>query len=183
MLYIVGRITGSTVVDNVAVSSVSADHSDAILLVLNALDGQTQWAATISGDTDAMSSVLRVNAGSIYVDCYGGCHQVKTTSSQSAVNFDGLYDGGIAKISTDGTPMWTADVDLRDVGRHAGIAVTNDAVYVQYMAWGSETYGDATFTDWGNGGIFIAKLDAETGAGQWVLQSGGSSQKGLAEQS
>lgn len=167
-LYVVGRIAGSTLVDGAALSSDSPKYSDAILLVLSALDGQTQWVATISGDKDAISSVLRVQAGSIYMDCHGGCRQVRTTVSQSVVPFDGLYDGGVAKLSTDGMPVWTADVDLRDTGRHAGIAVTADPVYVQYMAWESETYGDATFTDRGNGGIFIAKLNADTGVGLWV---------------
>lgn len=175
MIYTVGHITGTATVDDLTVSSTTTDHSDALLIVLNADDGKAVWAATISGQAAALSSVVNIVGNSIYIDCFGSCHQLRTTASRETITFEALYNGGIAKIEMDGTPVWTADVDLTDSGRNAGIAATADAVYVQYMAWGSATYGDLTFTDWGNGGIFIGKLDAETGAAEWLLQSGGPS--------
>lgn len=175
MIYTVGHITGTATIDDLTVSSATTDYSDALLIALNAADGKAVWVATISGQAAALSSVAKIVGNSIYMDCYGSCHQLRTTASHITLTFEALYSGGIAKIGMDGTPMWAADVDLTDTGRNAGIAATADAVYVQYMAWGSGTYGDLTLTDWGSGGIFIGKLNAETGAAEWLLQSGGPS--------
>ena len=36
-----------------------------------------------------------------------------------------------------------------------------------------QSFGDATFTDWGAGDNYLMKLDKESGAGVWVLQYGG----------
>ena len=41
------------------------------------------------------------------------------------------------------------------------------------QAWGSQTYGDMTLAAWGSFDHYIAKIDASSGAGEWVLQTGG----------
>lgn len=101
------------------------------------------------------------------------------TASNTIASFHGTYDGGVAEIDIDGTPVWAADVaGLSDVG----MAVTDDAVYVAFYSTPiTQTYGDVTFSSWG--GCFpgdestcdylMAKIDAVTGADKWVLQSGG----------
>lgn len=35
------------------------------------------------------------------------------------------------------------------------------------------TFGNTTFTDWGSGDVYVAKINAATGAVEWVLQTRG----------
>ena len=192
--YVTGSIKGGATIGDVTISSSGDDDSDAVMLVLDADDGTPLWAATVTGDGDATSNFLTVKGDAVYVGCVGvGCVLVSSTMSDATVAFQGGLlppggagvfggpsGGGVVKMNaSSGEPLWTADLPLEFV---AGVAATDTAVYVDFRSvWVStgeaavdQTFGDATFRSWGDRDTFVAKVDAMTGAGQWVLQVGGS---------
>lgn len=123
--------------------------------------------------------------------CVGQCGLVETTASTKAIAFDtslvfptdfpfafaSAFGGGVAKISLTGEPLWTADLPLDLL---AGIAATEDAVYVDFLSTsipagegGTQSFGDESFELWGDRDHFVAKIDSATGKGQWILHLGG----------
>ena len=132
--------------------------TDAVVLAMNLTAGTMVWNATVTG---GMSAFVDVDSSGVYLTCTGSCLDVKGWP------FGGLYGGGVAKIGLDGTPIWTADVPGA-----TGMVATADSVYVAYVA-ADLTFGPASFEAWGGKDTYIAKLNANTGKGAWVLQAGG----------
>mmetsp|Transcript_25714 Transcript_25714/g.83349 ORF Transcript_25714/g.83349 Transcript_25714/m.83349 type:complete len:1153 (+) Transcript_25714:65-3523(+) len=171
-VYVVGSIQGAVTVDGIVdVASKVDDVADALLLVFDVDDGSVAWAATASGDGESASSTLvEILGDAIYMNCVGTCLELTSTAATATVTNDGLLDGsGVFKLSKEGgVPLWGADTSYS-----LGLAVTADAVYVNYHATGEQTYGDTTFEAWGSWDHYVVKIDAETGAGEWVIQTGG----------
>lgn len=169
-LYMPGTMLGTVSRDGVTISSSSAEYTDALLLVLDATDGTVLWATTVSGGMAATGSTVTVRENAIYMSCVGGCSEVKTTIAQNVMTFEGVSTGGVAKIRTDGIPLWAVDLGISWA---AGIVATEESVYIKYGVGITQKFGDTTFTPWGSSDYFILKLFADTGAGDWVLQAGG----------
>ena len=177
-------VTGNLLATTTPVLPKLADISDGlVMLAVDATRGVVSWAATIDQDGAGGpgSSFLTTTDDAIFLGCTGSCGTVRTTVSTATVTFDvgrfTTYNGGVAKISPAGVPLWTADLPLEA----GGAAATTNAVYVEFTSgWadrsilqGAQTFGDLTMAPWGARDKFIAKIDSETGAGQWVLQVGG----------
>lgn len=155
--YVVGRLIGTVTVDDVVLSSASAERHDAMLLVLNA-DGTGSWGATIVGSgTRAIdepipkSTLVKVVGESIYLSCVYDCLEVSTTASDVTVAVPSAAKTSIAKISTTGVPVWIADmlvdvwaVYIPDEWASLGMTATTDAVYINYGAYGYQLYGALT---------------------------------------
>jgi len=165
-LYAVGSVLGTVTIDAVEIASATETDTDALLLVLDATDGTASWAATISSGA---SSLVEVVGDAVFMNCYGSCETATSTATTHTMTLeDGSMGGAVVKLSTAGAPLWLAAAPYT-----LGMGATADAVYVNYYATGSQTYGDATFSAWGSFDHYITKYDAETGAGAWVLQTGG----------
>ena len=156
--YVVGELNGP--LDDFPLAPAS-DYSEALLVSLDAIQGQTTWARTMATlSNHSTSSFLSVTETAVYFDCRGAC----------ADTMD--YGGAIAKVSLfTGEPLWVV-ANLPEI---SGLAANDDGVYVSYATSDDLTYGDASFPVWGSTVHFFAKLNAASGKGEWVLQAGGHS--------
>lgn len=97
----------------------------------------------MSGDKASSSPRVKANGESAYMLCTGGCHEIRTTTSDSMAFFEGVFSGGVAKIDTDVTPRWAADAAVMDWNSGVGLAVTDGALYlVFYSTEETQIYGD-----------------------------------------
>ena len=143
---------GNVSVDALNLTSTRGAVSDALLLVLNSSTAEALWFATITNTEDERTSSLHVKVveDSIDMTCHGGCHQVTSSASAVIVNFQGHHKGGIAKLGTDGTPLWTADTTGATTPYENGLAVSVDFVDVSfYQTTETVTFGDVTYDSWG----------------------------------
>ena len=169
--YLGTGFTGPLVVDGLVLTPLA--DMDGLVLVLDATDGTAEWAIMFSGADDVLPLwreivEIQVVDDGIYTLCRR-CANIRTTESETTLAWDQTFTTGIAKISrTSGEPLWTADVPAS-----VDMVARPDGIYVSFTQFGSATYGDTTFQDWGLGDTFVAKLDPGTGSGQWILQTGG----------
>ena len=79
----------------------------------------------------------------------------------------GLEDAFIARIDSDGTPLWTRQFGTAEDDQATGVADDGQGnVYV-----GGSTLGDLATPSAGEGDAFLAKVDPD-GAMSWVHQFG-----------
>jgi len=161
------------------ISSTYSGSREALVLVLDAETGYAKWAALMGSPyqySRASKGVLVATTDTdIYVACAGPCSHVRLSNDGTAGGnmMSSQHKGGIAKFTAAGTPLWISELPTYPQGMAAN---TGSAVYVNFYESAPVAYGADTFTNWVGADTkdqFIIKFDPTDGAGEWVMQQGG----------
>ncbi|MBK8612907.1 MAG: gliding motility-associated C-terminal domain-containing protein [Flavobacteriales bacterium] len=130
------------------------------------------WAHAVGGlGPDQVVDVVCDAAGDIYAT---GEFSNSFTFDGQAVVAQGATDAVVLKVNSSGDLQWMVRAGGTDLDRGVSISVRNGAVAVTGHYTGTADLFGTTFTSQGGTmDAFVAQLDAQTGAVQWVRSGGG----------
>lgn len=153
--FVGGYFQSSTTFGSTTLTSSSTD------LFVAKLDksGAFSWATGFScPSSSVLYAVATDSAGNVYAM---GHYQVSLTLGALSIATTGSFDVFVAKIDTNGQPVWLKT--LGGTGMDLGLTLAvdrNDVVYVGGSFSTAMTIGSTPLTSAGGNDIFIARLDA-----------------------
>jgi gliding motility-associated-like protein len=173
-VYATGYIKGS----NNSFSSVlitSAGGGD-IFLAKYDLDGNIIWAKTAGGTGDDQGNSIAVdNAGNIYI-----CGYIKGTATfygtpNIVLTGPGNADVFVAKYNAAGNVLWAKRAGSSGDGIAKSVCTNGTDVFITGQFDGTCSFGALPNLTSSNKDAFIASYNAATGAEQWAIKAGSSS--------
>jgi gliding motility-associated-like protein len=141
-------------------------------LLCSSVQAQPYWAKDLSGLGNNHIADVQVDAdGSIYVTGeYGGTAQL---DGQSLVT-SGSIDLFVARMDPDGTVLWLKRGGGPGIDRGVKLALGGTTVAITGEFLGTATFEGETITSaGGTSDMYVAVLDKDDGALQWLRQGGG----------
>ena len=141
--------------------------------------GSWQWARSGGGPGYEMSGGIALDtSGNVYITGTFGGANASASFGISTITSDGSTDVFIAKLSNSGSWQWA--VNSGGSGGEASNGIATDSSgnsYVTGTFEGPTSFGSTSLNGiWGID-IFVAKVST-TGAWQWAVEAGGTSQSG-----
>ena len=175
-VFITGRFKGDITIGSTALSS---GVSFEIFLAKLTSAGVVEWAVSLSGDTDANSFTVAVDATG--APCITGYFEgmLSPGGSVPPLTSAGGRDAFVAKFSSTGSPLWAARAGGPEDDSGRGIDVDADGdVLVTGAFAGASRFDDqggataTTITSAGETDIYVAKYTSD-GEVVWAVRAGG----------
>ncbi|MCK4654382.1 MAG: SBBP repeat-containing protein [Candidatus Cloacimonetes bacterium] len=167
--YIIGYFYVTANFDDITLTS-NGDRD--IFIAMMSSDGNWVWADNAGGnDWDSGFSIAIDNSGNLYVT---GFFASTASFGPTTLTSSGGDDIFVAKMDLGGNWLWARSAGGSSVWDWSRCITVDSSenLYITGDFEGTASFGETTLTSFGNGDIFVAKINSD-GNWAWALNAGG----------